>query len=135
MTLLRFFFSLNRVRTIMALALFFTMAVPAYAGSFEPSDWAREPTYVGKISQKLGFGFLNITAGWMAILFEPCKDQNFFVGVGKGIGYAVTNTAGGILHAVTFPVPIDIPLPQGGIAYEYKKKVAETRDTDEATKK
>ncbi|MFH0986374.1 MAG: hypothetical protein V1882_12740 [Candidatus Omnitrophota bacterium] len=130
-----FFFSRKWARTITALVLFFTVAVPAYAGAFEPSDWTREPTYVAKISQKLGFGFLNITAGWMAILFEPCKDQNFFLGVGKGIGYAVTNTAGGILHAATFPIPVDIPLPQGGIAYEYKKKATETRDPDEATKK
>lgn len=135
MTLRRFLFSLTRARTLTVLFLFFTMAVPAYAGPFKPSDWTQEPAYVAKISQKLGFGFLNITAGWMALLFEPCKDQNFFLGVGKGIGYAVTNTAGGILHAATFPIPIDIPLPQGGIAYEYKKKATEIRDSDEATKK
>jgi Na+-driven multidrug efflux pump len=115
------FSSLSWVRTLAALFLFFMVTGMAYAGSFEASDWTREPTYVGKISQKLGFGFLNLTAGWTAIFFEPCKNQNFFVGVGKGIGYAFTNTAGGILHAATFPVPLDIPLPQGGIAYEYKR--------------
>jgi len=108
-------------RAFVAVALFSFLAGTAYAGSWEPSGWTREPTYLGKIGQKLGFGFLNITAGWTALFFEPCRDQNFFVGVGKGIGYMVTNTAGGILHAVTFPIPLDIPLPQGGIAYEYKK--------------
>lgn len=136
MTLRDFLFSRNRARTIAALVLSLMIVAPVYAGSFEPSDWTREPTYVGKISQKLGFGFLNITAGWMAILFEPCKDgQNFFVGVGKGVGYAVTNTAGGILHAATFPIPVDVPLPHGGIGYEYKKTTAETTDPNEATKK
>ncbi len=114
-------FSLSRKRTFVALVLFFIVSGSAYAGSFEPSDWTREPTYLGKISQKLGFGFLNITAGWTALFFEPCKDQNFFVGVGKGMGFMVTNTVGGVLHAATFPIPLDIPLPNGGIAYEYKK--------------
>jgi len=135
MTLRGFQFSLNRVRTITALVLSLMLVTPAYAGPFKASDWTHEPTYVGKISQKLGLGFLNITAGWMAIFFEPCKDQNFFLGVGKGVGYAVTNTAGGILHAATFPIPVDIPLLQGGIAYEYKKSAPETGDPDEATKK
>lgn len=115
------FSSHHWMRTLVALALFSVVACSAYAGSFEPSDWTREPTYLGKISQKLGFGFLNISAGWTALFFEPYKDQNFFVGIGKGIGYMVSNTAGGILHAATFPVPLDIPLPNGGIAYEYKK--------------
>jgi len=115
------FFSFRRARALATLVLFFLVAGSAYAETFEPSPWTQEPTYFGKISQKLGFGFLNITAGWTALLFEPCRKQNFFVGVGKGIGYMVTNTAGGILHAATFPVPLDIPLPQGGIAYEYKK--------------
>jgi len=92
----------------------------AYAGFFESSDWTQEPTYLGKISRKLGFGFLNMTAGWTALFYEPCKDQNFFVGVGKGLGYMVTNTVGGVIHAATFPIPLDVPLPHGGIAYEYQ---------------
>ena len=107
-------------RALAAFVFFSLLSGSVHAGSFEPSDWTQEPTYLGKISQKLGFGFLNLTAGWTALFFEPARDQNFFVGVGKGIGYMVTNTAGGILHAATFPIPLDIPLPHGGIAYEYK---------------
>ena len=117
----KIFSSLSWARTLVTLVLFSVVTGSAYAGSFEPSDWIHEPTYLGKISQKLGFGFLNITAGWTALFFEPARDQNFFVGVGKGIGYTLTNTAGGILHAATFPLPFDIPLPHGGIAYEYKR--------------
>ncbi len=109
-------------RAFAAFALFSFWAMSAYAGTWEPSDWTKEPTYLGKISQKLGYGFLNISSGWTAFFYEPAREgQNFFVGVGKGIGYTVTNTLGGVLHAATFPVPVDIPLPQGGIAYEYKK--------------
>ena len=117
----KLFFSSRWARAFWAFALFAFFASPVYAGVFQPSDWTREPTYLGKISQKLGFGFLNLTAGWTALFFEPAKDQNFFEGVGKGILYFGTNTVGGILHAATFPIPLDIPLPQGGIAYEYKK--------------
>ncbi|MFH1208321.1 MAG: hypothetical protein V1673_02030 [Candidatus Omnitrophota bacterium] len=115
------FFLRGWVRLLVTLILFCAVAGSAYAGPVESSDWTHESTYLGKISQKLGFGFLNITAGWTALFFEPVKDQNFFVGVAKGIGYTFTNTAGGILHAATFPIPLDIPLPQGGIAYEYKR--------------
>jgi len=121
MRLQKLFSLLIGPRTLAALMFCFLVSGAAYAGSFKSSDWTQEPTYLGKISQKLGFGFLNITAGWTALFFEPARDQNFFVGVGKGIGYAFTNTAGGVLHAATFPLPLDIPLPQGGIAYEYKK--------------
>ncbi|MFH1800438.1 MAG: hypothetical protein ABH891_06310 [Candidatus Omnitrophota bacterium] len=108
-------------RSLVILVLFCAVAGSAYAGPMQSSDWTQESTYLGKISQKLGFGFLNITAGWTALFFEPAKDKNFFTGVAKGIGYTFTNTAGGILHAATFPIPLDIPLPQGGIAYEYKR--------------
>ena len=118
---LKVFSPFHWARMFAVLVLLSVLAGSAYAGSFEPSDWTREPTYLGKISQKLGFGFLNISAGWTALFFEPTKDQNFFVGVAKGIGYTFTNTAGGILHAATFPLPFDIPLLDGGIAYEYKK--------------
>ena len=117
----KIFSSLILVRTLVALVLFSVVTSSAYAGVFEASDWTHESTYLGKVSQKLGFGFLNLTAGWTALLFEPARDQNFFVGVGKGIGYFFTNTIGGILHMATFPIPLDIPLPHGGIAYEYKK--------------
>ena len=95
---------------------------PAPAPSMFPaSDWTRETTYPAKVSQKLGFGFLNMTAGWTAFFYEPTKDGNFFINLGKGVLYMTTNTVGGVLHAATFPIPIDIPLPHGGIAYEYTK--------------
>ena len=114
------FSSSKWARAIVAFALFSFLTGSVYAGYFEASPWTQEPTYLGKTAQKLGFGFLNLTAGWTAFFFEPTNGQNFFVGLGKGIGYMATNTVGGILHAATFPIPVDIPLPHGGIAYEYK---------------
>jgi hypothetical protein len=114
------FSSTRWARAFAAFVFFCFWAVPVYAGTFESSDWTKEPAYLGKVSQKLGFGFLNMTAGWAAFFYEPCKNQNFFVGLGKGVVYTFTNTIGGVLHAATFPIPLDIPLPHGGIVYEYK---------------
>ncbi len=95
--------------------------VPRDTRIFPPSSWTQEKTYADKISHKLGFGFLNITAGWLALFYEPAHAENFFQGCGEGILYAVTNTAGGLLHAATFPIPVDLPLPHGGISYEYDR--------------
>jgi hypothetical protein len=121
MKLFKAFHSYRLARAVVIFVLISMTAVPAYAAFFEASDWTKESTYLGKTSQKLGFGFLNISAGWTAFFFEPANGQNFFTGLGKGIGYTVTNTVGGILHVVTFPVPLDIPLPHGGIVHEYQK--------------
>ena len=115
-----FLFS-NGARVFVFVAFFSFLTGTVYAEVFESSEWTHEPTYLGKISQKLGFGFLNITVGWTALFYEPAREQNFFAGVAKGIGYTFTNSVGGILHAATFPLPLDIPLPHGWIAYEYKK--------------
>ncbi|HNX68635.1 MAG TPA: hypothetical protein PLL75_05870 [Candidatus Omnitrophota bacterium] len=105
---------------IILIAMLFVLLPSAHAAGFKASDWTGQKTYLDKTTHKLGFGFLNLTAGWTAFFFESCRnDQNFFVGVGKGTLYTFTNTLGGVLHAATFPVPLDIPLPEGGISHEY----------------
>ncbi len=109
------------VLPLLILILTSALAAPAYAGFFEASDWTKEPTYLKKTEQKLGFGFLNLTAGWTALFFEPANGQNFFTGLGNGVLYFATDTLGGALHAVTFPISLDIPLPHGGIVHEYTK--------------
>ena len=94
-------------------------ASPAFA-EFKPSPWVDKTPYAEKISQKLGFGALNFFTGWTALFFEPARPGNKLAGLGKGILYTITNTAGGAIHAVTFPIPIDLPLPEGGISHEYE---------------
>lgn len=106
---------------ILTLSLFF--APVAFAESFtsvKPSIWTKQQSYGDKTVHKLGFGLLNITMGWTAIPFQITKhiDTNPFTGLAKGIWLAATNTVGGVLHAVTFPVPLDIPLPVGGVEFE-----------------
>ena len=100
---------------IIVLSLYFS--TPAFA-EFKPSPWTTQSPYAEKISHKLGFGFLNFATGWTALFWEPSQEGNKWVGIGRGILYTITNTAGGALHAITFPIPIDIPLPEGGVRYE-----------------
>ena len=86
--------------------------------NWQPSPWVKTEPYVEKSINKLGFGLLNAFTGWTALFFEPSRYENKFTGVAKGIWRTVTNTAGGIIHTVTFPLPIDFPLPDGGIHFE-----------------
>ncbi len=88
--------------------------------SYKASSWTNKETTADQIVGKLGFGLLNISAGWTAIPYEmdQHKSTNIFTGLVKGIYRTVVYTVGGVLHAVTFPAPFDIPLPDGGVHFE-----------------
>lgn len=100
------------------LTLYLIFSKSSFA-ALESSSWTKESNYSDKVTHKLGFGFLNAVTGWTALLFEPAKPGNMFTGLAKGLGYTITNTAGGLIHAATFPIPVDVPLPGGGISHEY----------------
>jgi hypothetical protein len=87
---------------------------------FAASPWTEEKTYVDKVAGKLQFGLTNLMLGWTEIIGQPEKaidqNKNGFLAVGKGLGYFVADTVGGVLHIVTTPIPqIDIPLPENGV--------------------
>ena len=86
--------------------------------ALRPSVWTKQPTYGGKMIGKLGFGLLNFFTGWDALFQEPSHEGKFFKGLAQGIAYTIAYEAGGAIHAVTFPIPIDLPLPQGGVHFE-----------------
>jgi len=86
--------------------------------AWKPSAWTRTHPYFNQIGHKLGFGVLNMGTGWMALFQEPFRPGGFFKGFARGVGYTVIYTGGGALHAVTFPIPVDIPLPKGGLSFE-----------------
>lgn len=129
----RTFLSGHAVRLIVLGAVFFALSFSSDAGAEDPaekaaqgglfpsSSWTGEKTYLDKSAHKFGFGFLNISTGWTALFFESVRGKYFFDGVVKGLFYTLTNTAGGVLHAATFPVPVDVPLLHGGIAHEYSR--------------
>lgn len=102
---------------IMVLSAF---AVPVNAAfdEFKSSSWTTEKTYTDKSIHKLGFGLANLTVGWTAIPFEMYRNTNPYTGFFKGLWRTATNTVGGLLHTATFPVPLDVPLPDGGVRFE-----------------
>ena len=98
-------------------ALLFSGPKSVYAGEdFKPSPWTRTHPYFQQASHKLGFGLLNLGSSPLALFYEPTRG-NFFTGCGRGLWYAVAYCAGGAIHAVTFPIPVDLPLPEGGIHF------------------
>lgn len=103
------------------LALLLSLSAgPASAAieNWQPSPWTKETTYVEKSINKLGFGLLNGLTGWTALFFEPMREENKFTGIVKGAWRTITNTTGGALHMVTFFIPVDLPLPDGGVHFE-----------------
>ncbi|OQA56290.1 MAG: hypothetical protein BWY42_01074 [Candidatus Omnitrophica bacterium ADurb.Bin277] len=113
---------MKNLRLVFPLLIAFALiATPTAFGAFErfeASPWTKEETFVDKSIGKLAFGLTNITAGWTAFPFEIAKHGNIFEGIGMGIWRTATNTVGGILHTATFPIPVDIPLPDGGVKFE-----------------
>jgi hypothetical protein len=106
---------------LILIAFIFTPNPLSSAATFEnwqTSPWVTKEPYMEKIINKLGFGLTNGLTGWTALFFEPCRANNFFTGLVKGSWRTITNTAGGALHIVTFPIPVDIPLPDGGVHFD-----------------
>ena len=90
----------------------------APAAGFAASPWTTETTWKGQTIGKLDFGVKNFFGGWTELFTEPWgkKGGDFFKYVGLGIFDAVTDTVGGALHIVTFPITqIDVPLRHNGV--------------------
>ena len=87
---------------------------------FPASPWTKEGSYLSKTVGKLGFGLVNVIGGWTGIVseFYAEPEENIAVAGMRALARVVTNTVGGALHVVTFPVPKDIPLPGGGTSFE-----------------
>ena len=95
----------------------FVLATPVFAA--EPSPWTKKLTYMGKTFGKFGFGLKNALLGWSEVLTEPYDaykaDESFLSSIGKGIYHACADTVFGVIQVGTFFIPIDLPLPEGGV--------------------
>ncbi len=114
----------KRISLWLFILAFVISVTPAYAGmgslDIKASAWKSSKGSKGEVAkEKLLFGLKNTFLGWTEILTETYdgfkkegKEAPWaFI---KGIANAVLDTAGGILHVVTFPLSIDVPLPEGG---------------------
>ena len=86
---------------------------------FAASPWLSGETYGDRISGKMQFGLKNVLLGWVDLFYEPNKaaneKTNVWAGAGKGLVDTVMNIGGGAFHLVTFPIPVDFPLPDNGV--------------------
>lgn len=106
-----------------ALLVLVAMLVTPMA-SFAASPWTEKETYGDRTSGKLYFGLMNTLFGWTDIFFEPIRASkkcescdSVWTGLGKGFTDAVVNEVGGAIHLLTFPIPVDIPLPDDGVQF------------------
>ncbi len=109
---------MKRFVLILAAVSLISFSSPAFAASIKASPWTTQTSYADKTSHKLGFGLLNFATGWTELFWRPSRAKNKLTGIAEGIFYTITDSAGGALHILTFPVPLDVPLPDGGIQYE-----------------
>ena len=98
------------LRKIPAVLFFaFLICQTAYA-----TPWAEKQTYGEKVSGKFLFGLRNSLLGWTAIFTEPWDSKyvlkkSEWEGFCDGVAKSVFYTANGLVHLVTFPVPVDFP--------------------------
>ena len=84
------------------------------------SPWVQETTYSGKVVGKFNYGFKNLLLGWTQIFYQPYKAQkdgtDQWKALGKGLFWDFpVDTVLGAAHAATFLIPVDIPIPDGGV--------------------
>ena len=109
-------------KMIIFLVLAVMLVSPAL--SFAASPWTEGETYGDRVSGKLQFGLKNTLFGWLDLFFEPvraasgCNDcENVWTGIVKGFTDAVINEVGGAVHLITFPLVVDLPLPENGVQF------------------
>ena len=105
--------------TLFVLTVCVLMIVPGMALAGSP--WTEETTYGDKVAGKLDFGVRNFLGGWTELITEPKERYdnkgNWLLGIGRGLYNATMFTVGGAAHLVTFPIPMDIPLPENGVQF------------------
>ena len=109
-------------KAIVFLVLLAVLLAPAL--SYAASPWMDEETYGEKVSGKLQFGLKNTLLGWTDLFFEPIRASkkcescdSFWTGLAKGVTDSLVNEVGGAIHLLTFPLVVDVPLPDNGVQF------------------
>lgn len=85
----------------------------------DPSSWTKERTYFERSIHKLGFGLTNVVKGGAEPYVHMLKaseseSESTWTGFIRGTAYGTADILGGAFHSLTFFLPVDIPLPEGG---------------------
>lgn len=102
------------MKKMIALVMLVAFAV-APTSAFAASPWTEGDTYADKVTGKLEFGIKNLLGGWTELYTQPADAENKFSGFGKGLVNAIVYTLGGAIHTATFPIPVDVPIPNNGL--------------------
>lgn len=104
------------------LAIAIMLGVMFAPAAMAASPWTEGKTYSEKVTGKFSFGFKNLFLGWTEIFYQPhaasVDGKNAWSGLGKGLVYSLADTVGGAVHLVTFPIPVDVPLPENGVNFD-----------------
>ena len=116
------------MKNTLKIAAFVVLAVFAAGTAFAASPWTTEPTYAKKVAGKLDFGIKNLLGGWTAIITgctkcdRESKEKPYCPilctkKLLRGTLNAAVYTVGGAIHTATFPLPMDVPLPNDGVQF------------------
>lgn len=87
-----------------------------------PGTVFAQDTYASSVSSKLQNGITNTLLGWTKIVSVPLDYQqqkkNPWAGIGKGLVSGLMTTIGGAFNLVTFPIPGEMVIPDGGVNLE-----------------
>lgn len=85
-----------------------------------PASAFATDSYSDAVSSKLQSGLTNTLLGWTKIFSVPhdyqAEKKNPWAGVGKGLVDATVCTVGGAFNLLTFPLPAEMTLPDGGVS-------------------
>ena len=77
-------------------------------------------SYSEAVGHKFQGGLTNTLLGWTKIFSVPhdyqVQKKNPWAGVGKGLVDGVVCTVGGAFNLITFPIPAEMTLPDGGVS-------------------
>ena len=108
-------------KSLLVFLVIFGMVLVPTVG-FAASPWTEKTTCWDKAVGKLDFGLKNLLGGWTALFTEPYHHHanvgDVFTGIGSGLYRSLSYTLGGAIHAVTFPIPLDIPIQDNGVNLE-----------------
>ncbi len=100
---------MKKILSLVLLLAVMITPVSAFAGD----------SYSDAVGAKLQSGLTNTLLGWTKILSVPhayqAEKKSPWAGVGKGLTDAIGCTIAGAFNLVTFPIPAELTLPDGGV--------------------
>lgn len=76
-------------------------------------------SYSDAVGSKLQSGLTNTLLGWTKVFSVPHayqqENKNPWAGAGKGVVDAIHTTVAGAFNLLTFPIPAEMTLPDGGV--------------------